>query len=142
VFPVFKKGNKNKIENYRPISNLCSTSKIFEKLILRQILLIQENSKIDFTGNEQHGFKKAKSTSTAGLIIQSIISRAVDTNHYALMASIDLTAAFDLVDTRLLLKRLKIIGLPSDIIRLIELRLTRRSFYVSIDGINSQLIDL
>ena len=112
VFPVFKKGNKNKIENYRPISNLYSTSKIFEKLILRQILLIQENSKIDFTGNEQHGFKKAKSTSTAGLIIQSIISRAVDTNHYALMASIDLTAAFDLVDTRLLLKRLKIISLP------------------------------
>jgi hypothetical protein len=28
VFPVFKKGNKNKIENYRPKSNRCSTSKI------------------------------------------------------------------------------------------------------------------
>ena len=142
VFPVFKKGNKNKIENYRPISNLCSTSKFFEKLILKRILEIQENCKTDLTGNEQHGFKKAKSTSTAGLIIQSIISRAVDTNNYALMASIDLTAAFDLVDTKLLLKRIKIIGLPPDIVRLIELWLTRRSFYVSIDGINSLVIDL
>ena len=30
ITPIFKKGNKNKIENYRPISNLCSTSKNFE----------------------------------------------------------------------------------------------------------------
>jgi hypothetical protein len=58
------------------------------------------------------------------------------------LASIDLTAAFDLVDTRLLVKHLKIIGLPSDIIRLIELWLTLRSFYVSIDSINSLVIDL
>ncbi len=31
VFPVFKKGYKSKIENYHPISNLCSTSKILKK---------------------------------------------------------------------------------------------------------------
>ena len=37
IIPVFKKGNKNKIENYRPIANQYSTSKIFEKLILKQI---------------------------------------------------------------------------------------------------------
>ena len=30
IIPIFKKGNKNEIENYRPIANLCSTSKIFE----------------------------------------------------------------------------------------------------------------
>ena len=32
VNPIFKKGNSSDIENYRPVSNLCSTSKIFEKL--------------------------------------------------------------------------------------------------------------
>ena len=37
VIPIFKKGDKNKIENYRPIANLCSSSKFFEKLILKQI---------------------------------------------------------------------------------------------------------
>ena len=37
VVPIFKKGNKDEIENYRPIANLCSTTKIFEKLILKQI---------------------------------------------------------------------------------------------------------
>ena len=67
---------------------------------------IQDANKIDLTGVQQHGFKQTKSTATAGLIIQSIISRAIDSNNYALMASIDLSAAFDLVNTKLLIKRL------------------------------------
>ena len=37
TIPIFKKGNKSAIENYRPIANLCSASKLFEKLILKQI---------------------------------------------------------------------------------------------------------
>ena len=36
MVPIYKKGNKKDIENYRPIANLCSTSKIFEKLILKR----------------------------------------------------------------------------------------------------------
>ena len=37
VIPTFKKGNRTEIENYRPIADLCSASKNFEKLILKQI---------------------------------------------------------------------------------------------------------
>ena len=33
IVPVHKKGNKMAIENYRPVANLCSSSKIFERLI-------------------------------------------------------------------------------------------------------------
>ena len=68
------KGDKNKIENYRPISNLCCASKIFEKLILMRIKKIQVENDIDLTGKPQHGFKEKRSTLTAGLTIQSIIS--------------------------------------------------------------------
>ena len=41
-------------------------------------------------------FQSTKSTASATLIIQSIISRALDSGNIALMASIDLSAAFDL----------------------------------------------
>ena len=58
IVPIFKKGNKHEIENYRPIANLCSTSKIFEKLILRQIQYLESTNKLDLTGKQQHGFKK------------------------------------------------------------------------------------
>ena len=142
VFPIHKKGSRNEVSNYRPISNLCSTSKVFEKLVLRRIMEVEKENGVDLTGNEQHGFKKCKSTTTAGLVIQSIISRALDENNHILMSSVDLTAAFDLVDVRLLIKRLHIIGLPTDIVKLIELWLSGRSFFVNVDGNSSILLEL
>ena len=96
VNPIFKKGDKSEISNYRPISNLCCTSKIFEKLILKRIIDIQEQNKVDLTGHQQHGFKKNKNTSSAGLVLQSIIAKHVDCDKFVVMASLDLSAAFDI----------------------------------------------
>jgi hypothetical protein len=53
--PIYKnKGERQKVESYRPIANLCSTSKIFEKLILMRILDIQEQNEVDLTRQGQH----------------------------------------------------------------------------------------
>jgi hypothetical protein len=48
------------------------------------------------------------------------------------MSSLDLSAAFDVVNLELLIKRLKIIALPFDLIQLIETWLSHRKFYVNI----------
>ena len=48
------------------------------------------------------------------------------------MASLDLSMAFDLVNTELLVKRLKIMGMPSDLIKLIREWLSNRSYYVQV----------
>ena len=64
TIPIHKKGPKQNIENYRPISNLCSTSKIFEKLILKRIQNLETLNNIDITGVNQHGFKKKKYSNT------------------------------------------------------------------------------
>ena len=142
VNPIPKKGQKNEISNYRPISNLSSISKVFEKLILKRIIDLQNSNNVDLTGDQQHGFKKNKSTATAGLLLQSIIAKHVDKNELVAMASLDLSAAFDLVNTKLLIKRLKILGLPMDVVDLVKIWLEDRSFYVSVDGKNSKLMDL
>lgn len=143
TIPIFKnKGDKNEICNYRPIANLCSTSKIFEKLILKRILELQESNNIDLTGVDQHGFKKGMGTSTLSIQLQSLIARALDDGEFVLVSSLDLSAAFDLVDVNLLLKRLKIIGFPSDVFELIKEWLSERFFYVDIDGRNSYLYEL
>ena len=120
IIPIHKKGSKTNIQNYRPIANLCAMTKVFEQLIIDRIKEIEKINAIDITGKSQHGFKKGRSTATAGLTIQSLLSRALDQNKYSLMSSIDLSAAFDVVNVKLLLKRLQIIGLPSDVIRLIK----------------------
>ena len=69
--PIYKKGNKSEIENYRPIANLCSTSKILEKLILKQIHYLESKNKLDLILKSQHGFKRKKSTATAGALFSS-----------------------------------------------------------------------
>ena len=48
------------------------------------------------------------------------LSRALDKGQFALMASNDLSSAFDLVNVNLMLKRCRIIGLPNDVVDLIE----------------------
>jgi hypothetical protein len=140
VIPLFKKGNPNMIENYRPISNLCSTSKIFEKLILHRLNELETINNISLTGKPQHGFKKGHSTATLGILIQSLLANALDKNQYALMASLDLSAAFDVVNIELLIKRLDSVGIPADVVSLIGTWLSERIFYVSINGDNSYFI--
>ncbi len=143
TIPIYKnKGDPHNIINYRPIANLCSTSKVFEKMILRRILEIQEQNKVDLTRKGQHGFKKKRSTSTLSIELQSVISRALDEDEYVMVASLDLSAAFDVVNINLLLKRLRIIGLPNDLVELISVWLKDRSYYVSLDGTNSVLFDI
>jgi hypothetical protein len=58
------------------------------------------------------------------------------------MANLDLSAAFDVVIIKLLIKRLKILGLPMDVVDRIKLWLEDRSFCVSIDGRKFKLMDL
>ena len=107
--PIYKnKGERQNVESYRPIANLCSTSKIFEKLILMRILDIQEQNEVDLTRQGQHGFKRNKSTSTLSAELLSMISRSLDDDEFVLVSSLDLSSAFDVVNVNLLIKRLTI----------------------------------
>ena len=104
---------------------------------LGQIHYLETTNKLDLTGKQQHDFKK--STATAGALLQSMISRAADENCYVVMASLDLSMPFDLVNVELLIKRLKIMGMPADWIKLIRGWLTGRSFYVQVGVINHEI---
>ena len=88
--------------------------------------------KIDLTGKPQHGFRQKRSTTTASLTSQSLLAKALDGDNYALMASLDLSSAFDVVNIDLLIKRLIIIRIPDDIVTLISVWLKNRSFYVMV----------
>jgi hypothetical protein len=85
---------------------------------------------------------KNKSTAAAGLLLQSIIVKHVDKNELVGMASLDVSAAFDMVYTTWLIKQLKSLGLPNDVVDLIKIWLDGRSFHISIDGKNWMLLDL
>jgi hypothetical protein len=89
------------------MSNLCSTNRLFAKLIVKRTVEIESENKINFTPRKvkQHFFKKMQKYS------QRFI-RVIDSNNYALMVRIDLSAAFDPVNTKLLIKPLKLLVCP------------------------------
>ena len=142
TIPLFKKGTKKNIESYRPISNLCSASKIFEKLMLNRLTDIEAKSNIDLTGKGQHGFKRGKSTITALKAIQSQIANGIEGGLYVAMGSLDLSAAFDVVNTDLLMVRLATLGLPRDWLELLDVWLRERAAFVEISAERSMLYNI
>jgi hypothetical protein len=58
------------------------------------------------------------------------------------VSGLDLSSGFDGVNINLLIKRMKIIGLPEGILELIKVWLEERSYFVSLNGNNSYVFDL
>jgi hypothetical protein len=139
VIPLHKKGSKSKVENYRPISNLCAGSKVFEKLVLARFLEFDADTL--FTNN-QHGFRKNRSTITAAKELQSLLAAAMDRNEFVAVASLDLTAAFDVINIDLLLTRLATMGMPDDLVSLMAAWLQDRMAYVEVDGYCSEFYEV
>ena len=63
VKPIFKKGDKNVISNYRPISLLTRFSNIFEKVIYNRIYHHINHNHI--LADNRFGFRPASSTGIA-----------------------------------------------------------------------------
>jgi hypothetical protein len=89
---------------------------------------------VDLIENNQRSFKRKQSTWTVTIKLQSQSTRALDDKDFVPVASLDLSAAFNLVNTGLLICMLKVIVLPEDVIRSVEVWLKERSFDVSNDG--------
>ena len=56
VTPTFKKGDATDVSNYRPISVLPSVSKIYERIIQRQILHYMDRSLSSFLCGYRKGY--------------------------------------------------------------------------------------
>ena len=105
VIPLYKKGDTNCLNNYRPISLLPLFSKIFEKLIYSRLTTFFDNQGIINTN--QYGFCKNHSTTHALHAAVTRISKAINSKQYSFGVFIDLSKAFDTVQHNILLNKLE-----------------------------------
>ena len=95
VVPVFKKGDKQILKNYRPISLLPVCGKIFEKLIFNEMFkFFIEN---DLISPNQSGFKPGDSCINQLLSITHDICKSFDCGYEVRDVFLDVSKAFDKV---------------------------------------------
>jgi len=133
VKSFFKKGDKQDISNYRPISLLISFSKIIEKLIYTRLHTHIDMNSILVQG--QFGFQSHCSTEQAAFNLINSTLTAV--NDSLLVGGIfcDLQKAFNCVNHKILLEKLEFYGVEGKFKALIASYLTGRYQRVALDNI-------
>ena len=138
VIPLHKKESKLERKNYRPVAILSPLSKILEKIVYEQMYEYLTKNKI-FHPN-LHGYRKNRSTQTALLAMYDRWVRAASNKQVSGVVLLDLSAAFDLVDPDILVKKLRIYGFDDDFLCWIGSYLTDRFQAVWIDHVLSEFL--
>lgn len=109
IIPIYKKGEKSKHCNYRPISILPSISKIFEKIFATR--LTDYFNEYSLFTSCQYGFRPKYSTDLAIYNLCQSIYDTLDRKSKQITVFCDLTKAFDTISHNILLKKLVSYGI-------------------------------
>ena len=106
IIPIFKGKGKDKSlpEAYRPVSLLPALSKVTEKTIQEQLNDHMKNEHL--WNGDHHAYKQNHSTATALSQLTDLIFEAAEEKLISVAMSVDETAAFDMINHEMLLKKL------------------------------------
>lgn len=134
IFPVFKSGRKDYIENYRPISLLSNFSKICESYIYDALYEHFE----PLLSVNQHGFVKGRSTLTNLFTFTDRIVHSLNFYNQVDVIFTDLSKAFDILDHDILIDKLQRMNLSQSYITLLKSYLIERKCMISYSGYYSE----
>ena len=103
ICPITKCRNPVQMKDYRPISILSPMSKVYEKVILKQLSAFM---KMMLYKNTQSGSRKGHSSTMLLLKLQDDIQKAMNRNEVTLSLFADYSKAFDTADHKTLLHKL------------------------------------
>jgi hypothetical protein len=138
ITPIFKKGNHNQAENYRPVSLTCVCCKLLEHIVCKHMLNHLEQHRV--LTPLQHGFRSAHSCESQLLITAHNLMQARKNGTQLDIAILDFSKAFDTVPHERLLSKLEHYGIDGAILQWIRSFLTTRYQHVVVDGVQSEWV--
>jgi hypothetical protein len=143
IIPLLKKLGLDVeiLKNFRPISNLPFLSKLIERVSAKRLLDHMDLNKLHELF--QSAYKKFHSTETALLRVQSDVLQAIDQKKCVILVLLDLSAAFDTIDHKILMERLQSrMGLSGTALNWFQSYILGRIQSVLINGTTSSILEL
>jgi len=108
VMPLYKKGDRHDMNNYRQISIISVFAKLLERVMYNRLISFFHKNNI-FT-EAQYGFRKGKCIETATQALIERTQKDLDKKIYTIGIFIDLSKAYDVLNHELLLEKLSHYG--------------------------------
>ena len=140
VSPIFKKGDRGKASNYRPVSLTSVCCKLNEHIIAKAIMTHLEQHCL-LTDN-QHGFRRKRSCETQLVTFVQELMNSIAKGGQVDVVVMDFAKAFDKVPYKRLVGKLHYYGIQGSILAWIEDFLTGRTQSVLVDGVTSNPVDV
>ena len=136
VSPIFKKGERHKPSNYRPVSLTCICSKLLEHIVTKHLLNHLEHHHILY--DLQHGFRSKRSTETQLISFTQDVMKTLKAGNQTDVIIMDFAKAFDKVSHWRLVIKLRNYGITGSLNKWVEDFLHQRSQRVVCHGEHSE----
>ena len=136
IIPIYKKGDRSQVSNYRPISLLCTTSNILERIIYNKIIYFIRH----LLSPLQYGFLANRSCLQNLLSTYSAISSSLDKSNPTDVVYLDFSKAFDTLPHNELLFKLWSFGITGPLWLWFKNYLSNRKQFVQMADVTSSYL--